>query len=321
MSDVTPAPRAFLSHASEDKADYAAPLGRELLARGVNAWLDRWEIKAGDSLVTKIFEEGLKDAAAVVIILSKHSVNKPWVQKELNVGVVKSIDKASRLIPVKVDDCEVPESLRDLVWIEWSRLGSAEKVAEEIAGILHGVDRKPTLGAAPKYLQSTDIEIPGLTHQDVVVLDLLYRGALEHHREFVQTAEILPYAEQVNLPLDLLLESVEVLTEKGYVWDKGSMLHHNMFIVEFPSALVLSFAEAKGVDVDSHRRRIAALILNEDVADVATLAQRTGIQEALVESVVDDFEQRGLLKTIRTIGGGVHVHSPTVQFRRWLRDG
>jgi hypothetical protein len=47
--------RAFLSHASEDKAGFVKPLARELSAMGVAPC---WEISPGDSLVKKLFEEG-----------------------------------------------------------------------------------------------------------------------------------------------------------------------------------------------------------------------------------------------------------------------
>jgi hypothetical protein len=55
-------PRVFLSHASEDKDRFVLPFARALRANGVDVWLDKWEILPGDSLVDKLFEEGLKGA-------------------------------------------------------------------------------------------------------------------------------------------------------------------------------------------------------------------------------------------------------------------
>ncbi len=51
--------RAFLSHASEDKAGFVEPLARQLAEMGIAPWLDIWEIRPGDSLVKKLFTEGL----------------------------------------------------------------------------------------------------------------------------------------------------------------------------------------------------------------------------------------------------------------------
>lgn len=109
-------PKVFISHASEDTSSFVVDFARRLRENGVDAWLDQWEMKPGDSLVDKIFEEGLRDARAVIIVLWKSSVQKPWVREELNASVVNRIIRRTRLIRVVIDDCEVPESLRSMVW-------------------------------------------------------------------------------------------------------------------------------------------------------------------------------------------------------------
>ncbi len=80
-------PKVFISHASEDKQRFVVNFAKQLRDNGVDAWLDQWEMKPGDSLVDKIFEEGLKEASAVIIVLSTNSVRKPWVLEELNTSV------------------------------------------------------------------------------------------------------------------------------------------------------------------------------------------------------------------------------------------
>ena len=106
-------PKVFISHASEDKGRFVLSFAQRLREKGVNAWVDAWEMLPGDSLVDKIFNEGLRPADAVVVVLSDASVTKPWVQKELNTAVVKNIEDRTRLIPVRLDDCQIPECLRD----------------------------------------------------------------------------------------------------------------------------------------------------------------------------------------------------------------
>jgi hypothetical protein len=102
--DATDAPLAFLSHASEDKSTFAEPLGRELARRGVQPWLDKWEIRPGDSLVQKLFDEGLARSQAVIVIVSALSVSKPWVREELDSATVRRITGGTRLIPVRLDE-------------------------------------------------------------------------------------------------------------------------------------------------------------------------------------------------------------------------
>lgn len=84
-------PKVFISHASEDKARFVTAFATKLRENGVDAWLDHWEMLPGDSLVDKIFEEGLKSANAVIMVLSKYSVSKPWVSEELNASMVSRI--------------------------------------------------------------------------------------------------------------------------------------------------------------------------------------------------------------------------------------
>jgi hypothetical protein len=109
-------PKVFLSHASEDKERFVIPFATTLREKGIDVWLDKWEILPGDSLVDKLFEEGLKEADAVLIVISAASVTKPWVRQELNTAIVNRITRQTKVIPVVLDNSEVPESLRSLVW-------------------------------------------------------------------------------------------------------------------------------------------------------------------------------------------------------------
>src|SRR4030081_2036555 len=109
-TEVTAPPKVFLSHASDDKERFVLAFAKRLRDKGVDDWLDKWEILLGDNLVDKIFEEGLKQGAAVIIVLSRLSVEKPWVKEELNASFVARINRQTKIIPVVIDDCTVPES-------------------------------------------------------------------------------------------------------------------------------------------------------------------------------------------------------------------
>lgn len=94
-------PKVFISHASEDKQRFVVAFAERLRQSGVDAWLDQLEMRPGDSLVDKIFEEGLAQAQAVIVVISAASVKKLWVREELNLAVVKRIGKGLKLIPAK----------------------------------------------------------------------------------------------------------------------------------------------------------------------------------------------------------------------------
>lgn len=156
------APVAFLSHASEDKATFVEPLGRALAALGVQPWLDKWEIRPGDSLVQKLFDEGLSRVDVVVIVISAVSATKPWVREELDSATVRRITEGTRLIPVRLDGTQMPAPLQHLAWIDAER--STEGVAQtacKIADIMHGHDPRPAVAPPPVY--ASTVAIPGLT--------------------------------------------------------------------------------------------------------------------------------------------------------------
>src|SRR5882757_851859 len=109
-------PRSFISHATQDQV-FVDRFSADLRANGVDAWYSAWEIQAGDSLRSKL-DEGLARCEIFIIILSKASLNRPWVQTELDAATVRKLNgKLHKIIPVKIDECgELPPTLGSLTW-------------------------------------------------------------------------------------------------------------------------------------------------------------------------------------------------------------
>ena len=74
---MQPRKDVFLSHASEDKAQFVAPLAEELDKRGISHWLDEAEIKWGDRITAKV-DEGLALSRYVVVVKSDSFIGKGW---------------------------------------------------------------------------------------------------------------------------------------------------------------------------------------------------------------------------------------------------
>lgn len=91
--------RAFICHASEDNA-LARDIATELHAAGIDTFFDEWEIKAGDSLRRKI-DEGIEACTHFIVLLTTHSLPKPWVNAELDAAFVKRVEGYSILIPLR----------------------------------------------------------------------------------------------------------------------------------------------------------------------------------------------------------------------------
>jgi hypothetical protein len=149
-TDVTPdafagPPRAFLSYTSADAA-LAERIARALQDNGIDTWWDRWCIGAGDSLRQKI-DEGLGDCTHFLVLLTPNSISKPWVNQEMDAGLVRKLNNECRFLPVryKLPASALPPLLSGMHAPE---IEGDEDVTQLIHDI-HGVSRKPPLGKAP----------------------------------------------------------------------------------------------------------------------------------------------------------------------------
>jgi hypothetical protein len=138
MSDV------FISYAHAD-ADWVGALAENLHRLGLEVFLDRWEIQAGDKVMTQL-EQGIRDTRNGILVVSPASLASPWVQEEyaamLNRVVV---GKQRRLIPVLYADVdELPPFLSTRKWLDLRNVDGPtyEKRVRELAAALQ--DRRPS---------------------------------------------------------------------------------------------------------------------------------------------------------------------------------
>ena len=114
--------RIFLCHASEDK-----PAVRDLYTRLVNngykPWFDEEDLVAGQNWELEI-ARALRRSDVVLVCSSQQSVAKTgFVQKELREAIELAQmqpEGAIFLIPVKLDECSLPDFLSRYQWVEYS---------------------------------------------------------------------------------------------------------------------------------------------------------------------------------------------------------
>jgi hypothetical protein len=87
---------AFISHASEDEETVVIPLANAIKKGGLTIWLDRAELRIGDSLREKI-DEGLAHSRFGIIILSRSFLSKDWPRRELN-GLMAIEENGQKII-------------------------------------------------------------------------------------------------------------------------------------------------------------------------------------------------------------------------------
>lgn len=122
-------PSAFISYSSHDRG-FAQKLAQDLKARNLGVWFDQWEIKVGDSLITKI-GKGIRENDFLIVVLSAKSVQSEWVKKELNEAMQKEIrEKRVVVLPVLLEACELPPFLSDKRHADFSK--NYEAALEEL---------------------------------------------------------------------------------------------------------------------------------------------------------------------------------------------
>ncbi|HDL6609937.1 toll/interleukin-1 receptor domain-containing protein [Yersinia sp. 22-579] len=126
----------FISHASEDKADFVKPLADELIELGLSVWYDEYTLRIGDSLRRSI-DKGLAESKYGLIILSKAFFEKNWTQYELNGLVVREMEGDKVILPIwhnitKDEIMKLSPSLVDKVALN-SAMFTVREIAEKVA--------------------------------------------------------------------------------------------------------------------------------------------------------------------------------------------
>jgi hypothetical protein len=108
----------FISYSHQDK-NFVDNLSMQLVAHKARVWLDRWEVHVGDSLIKRI-QEAISGASALLVMLSKAAVQSEWCKKELSAGLIRELEeKRVVVLPVLIEDCEIPLFLRDKFYADF----------------------------------------------------------------------------------------------------------------------------------------------------------------------------------------------------------
>jgi len=122
--------RVFLCHSSSDK-----PIVRTLYNRlkddGLDPWLDEQKLLPGQDWNLEITKE-VRASDIVVVCLSRRSINKAgYVQKEIKYALDVADEQPEGtifIIPLKLEECEVPARLCRWQWLNFFKEDGYEKL-------------------------------------------------------------------------------------------------------------------------------------------------------------------------------------------------
>lgn len=319
-----PTPRVFLSHASEDKDSFVIPFATALRGRGLDVWLDRWEMLPGDSLVDRIFSEGLGGAAAVIVVLSMASINKRWVAEELDVAVVKRIQDNTRLIPVVLDalqPADLPMAVRHLLFEPVPDRADFEGAVDRVVRSVFDQSDKPPLGPAPSYASAVAPDVPGLDRVDALVLKAIGDEAVCDVGEHFNTGAFLEaVVPALEITQNQAVESLQVLDADRYIQINRTMGTGIPSMANFK----LTFA---GLDIYARAfvegyERIHQTVLSRlagwpsDQGDDEELAREADAPRLLTRHILRELQARGLVHLSEPNGPWSYFHGISLKLRR-----
>lgn len=113
--------RVFLCHASSDKPA-VRNLHQRLRAGGLQPWLDEEDLLPGQDWRLEI-PKAVRAADVVIVCLSRASISKTgFVQEEIKLALDAADQQpegAIFLIPLKLEECDIPTRLRRWQWVNF----------------------------------------------------------------------------------------------------------------------------------------------------------------------------------------------------------
>jgi hypothetical protein len=325
-------PRVFISHASEDKERFVVPFSRLLRERRVDAWLDLWEIGPGDSLVQRIYDEGLGGADVVVAVVSAVSVSKPWVRDELAVATVRRVKGEVRVIPVVLDDATVPVALEHLAWVTVSTTqpSAARDAAQKVIARVYGLSDRPPLGEAPGFVAGESRRIAahvpaGLTRVDALVLREGARRTLADPSAALGHPPIpfdafVAEMHEFDLSEQDVGDAITVLEEQGLVRGSPALMRAYPFQFRLTASGVDAVVADLVEDYEAITRRVGAAIVNRRLTRCTDIAEKTATAVPIVARVMRAWADRGWLKLSDEVGTPPHLWDVSPHLRRWLAE-
>jgi hypothetical protein len=114
--------QVFLCHSSGDKEVVRQINDRLLRLGGVDPWLDEKKLIPGQDWDLKI-RQAVRSAHVVLVCLSTRSVSKEgYVQREIRQSLDMADEKPDGtifIIPLRLEECEVPVRLQRWQWVDW----------------------------------------------------------------------------------------------------------------------------------------------------------------------------------------------------------
>lgn len=124
----------FLIHAHSDK-ETVRKLYQRLIDDGLNAWLDAERLQPGQDWQNEIRNAILKCDVVIVCLSNGFDKQRGYRHEELKLALEKANflpDDEVFIIPVRLEKCDMPESLRHLHRVDLFKAGGYKKLVRAL---------------------------------------------------------------------------------------------------------------------------------------------------------------------------------------------
>lgn len=312
MDELKSPPKVFLSYTSDDKM-IAKRIAESLQANGIDTWWDQWCIRAGNSLRQKI-DEGLEDCTHFLVLLTPQSINKPWVNQEMDAGLIRKLNNECKFLPVRYEllATDLPPLLSGMHAPE---ITTDEDITQLINDI-HEVTRKPPLGPPPQIVSQSEETKTGYS-----------KAANAIAKVFVESSEHGIFADPQYDIEDLAKESgLTIPDTKDALYELSSLLKvsldHVLIQSSFFTEFDLYWKEWKPAE---DALKLAADIANDAdfPSDCQEIADLYGWEPRRLNPAITYLFDRGMLMDYKAMGvphfSMVRVVGKEDEIRRFLK--
>lgn len=160
MSETKRPLKVFLCHAHDDLVAVRA-FYKRLKKDGVDAWLDKEKLRAGVNWEYEI-RKAVRESDVVIVCLSKQFAEGGFRQKEVEIALNEAALKPREeifIIPVRLEECNVPQELSIWHWVDLFRRGGYLKLMKSLKA------RALQVQSAIVVLPKPDDVIPNLVEE------------------------------------------------------------------------------------------------------------------------------------------------------------
>ena len=306
--------KIFISHASEDKNRFVMEFATRLRDYGLDAWVDTWELKLGDSLAD-IFD-AIHGSDVFISVISEYSIESRWVKEECDSALIRKIEGNIKFIPVILPgNFDIPNSMKHLLYQRINDLNDYDDDFDRIVSDIYGISNKHKIGNPPKYTSVSLID--NLEVSDTIVIKSIGDFNLENGDCSLDFDEIVDLTKDFELSNEKILDSLNILDEMDYVeyldtFDlepidikltyKGCILYCKYYVDDFKGLI----------------NKIFLAILNENLDETNKIVQETEIKEFIVDAVLKCLESKKCIEIIETFDG-IFIDKIFVKGKRYMK--